>query len=193
MPTVRRKPWIGSKYRKDTGNLLLGESHYGPAEAAGDPDFTRRFIQGYVQGEYNNRYLTMLGSIITGVPGRSVDRNFLQSFSFCNYVPDFMPKAGVAPSSDQWAAGADRLRQTLHELAPAKMIVLGQRLWNAIKRNHPEFEPAPPMQFEWGPWDALRLPRVRGEPLLVTWIKHPSRANRDEWQEVARAFLGATN
>jgi hypothetical protein len=188
---VYRRPWIGDNYRPESGLLHVGESHYGSPKEADDPDFTRDLVRRYADRKWTHRYFTNITSIVGGkqasVRGRA---GFWHSVAFVNYVQDFMEGPGIAPSSTQWVAGTVEFRNIVRKLAPAGLIFLASRLWTTIQQNHPEFEPAEAMQFAWGTWERSKMARDDREPLLATWIKHPSRANIAEWHEVVERFIG---
>ena len=187
-----RLPWVGTGYEDHGSLLLVGESHYtNDTVAVGvDPELTRNVITEYLDCQ-PHRYFTSIGTILTDTPGNQLDRPaFWQSVAFHNYVPAIMPGPGTAPTLAQWVEGAAPFQRVLRACRPRHVIVLGYRLWAAILRDCPLALPGQPLAFEWGPWETAEFPVGNGAFVTATVFKHPSRACRAEWHEVAAAFLG---
>jgi hypothetical protein len=193
-PVVNREPWAGADYCPQKGLMLLGESHYGTPDEAGDPGFTCNLIGRYVAGTWTHRYYTMVGAILTGVPGPLVPRAaFWRQVVFHNYVPRVMSGPGEAPSEDDWRAGVDVLCGVIDKYLPARVIALSYGVYGALKRFYPGFKHAAPMHFpHWNTpqpfWETFTLPRSDDAPVRGTYIRHPSRADCAEWHEVTERF-----
>ena len=167
-------PWIGSRFKTDGLRamrlLILGEAHYG----TGDAEHRRRHTTEIVrllgqQGRY--RFYTVTQRLVSGEQARLTDAeraDFWEQVAFYNYIQAFPgPKAQWRPTPEMWAAAREPFLQTIDEVAPRIVLVLGRELY----RNIPQIPAS----------------------ISVCAVQHPSsRGFRySQWQPVVRAAMDA--
>jgi len=167
------EPWIGSRYATvGVGGvklLILGESHYGPTGDERATFTTEMIRQLGQQGRF--RFYTATQRLVSGGRGWLPDAErsaFWEQVAFYNYVQSFPgPRARWRPTPEMWSAAKAPFLQTLAEVEPQVLLVLGREL----RRNLPE------------------LPTGAS----VCAVQHPSsRGFRyADWQPSVQATLGA--
>jgi hypothetical protein len=128
-------PWVGQHYlTKGVSGvrvMVLGESHYGTAgtESAG---FTQSVVRDIGQ-QRRHRFFTTVQKLILGLgPGWLSPESraeFWETVAFYNFVQTFVGhEARMRPTEAMWQAGAKPFLQTLEELKPDFLLVLGKEL-----------------------------------------------------------------
>lgn len=127
-------PWVGSQYQNGLNGvrvLILGESHYGtPPERSG---FTSAIINKYGQTK-RSRFFSTTQRLVSLDKNRghipsSERREFWDKVAFYNFVQEFVGTTSrLRPSQSQWERGAEPFIQTVTELAPQLIVVLGKKL-----------------------------------------------------------------
>jgi hypothetical protein len=178
-------PWVGEHYR-DSGLdgvklLVLGESQYGsPGEftdpvrgttTGEDPSATREIIRDYAILR-SKSFFTKILKVVLGVPaGEQVTHDqrteFWNGVAFYNFIQWWMPKPKYPTTEEMWSEGLLAFSETLIELKPDVLLVLGRHLKNRL----------PP------------LTEVR-----VVGINHPSSNgfSYDPWSNDIRSALAST-
>jgi hypothetical protein len=132
-------PWVGSRYEAEGYQgvrlLVLGEAHY--STEAPRPTFTTEMVRVLAQqGRF--RFFAATQRLVVGGRGWLPDAEraaFWEQVAFYNYVQSFPgPRARYRPTPDMWTAARDPFLQTLTELRPQLMLVLGREL----HRNLPD-------------------------------------------------------
>lgn len=127
-------PWIGQRYQAESSFgvriLILGESHYDSAENL-RATYTIDVIRDIGQAR-RFRFFTLVQKLLTGEEGwvpDSARASFWEEVAFCNFVQCFPGRtARIRPTTEMWAAGRESLIQTVEQLAPQLIIVLGKEL-----------------------------------------------------------------
>lgn len=180
------KPWIGADYAaSDERLLILGESHYGDESMSGNSTIT--FTQEYVDGQ-NHRFWTSIMQVVRGQPYWELDRReFWQSVAFYNYVQQPVAEtAKVAPTSEMFSLSRDAFFSVLSQLAPRKILVLSNRLWENMPAGG---LPGPQLSFEQGTRETL-LYQYEGGQALASWVPHPSyNFSWPQWHPMIKALL----
>ncbi|WNM57733.1 hypothetical protein [Candidatus Nitrospira allomarina] len=169
----RFDPWVGTKYRYEGFNglkvLILGESHYGDAGTE-TAELTSEVVKEWGQ-EKRSRFFTVTQKLIQGTAsGERVlaqDRKeFWEQVAFYNYIQEFVG-AGPRqrPAQEMWERSAAAFNDTLGELEPNVLVVLGYELQS-------------------------NLPKVPLD-LVVCNVKHPSAGGfrYSDWQQAIQAAL----
>jgi hypothetical protein len=166
-------PWIGSRYHTDGFRgiqlLILGESHYGKPEDKRS-SFTKDVIRDRAQ-QRRFRFFTVIQRLVSGGRGwlSNADRaGFWEQVAFYNYIQAFPGEhPRCRPTPALWSDAREPFLQTLAELSPQLLLVLGHELSGNL--------PKVPVGV-----DVCRVP-------------HPSsRGFRyDQWQPEVRAALDA--
>lgn len=184
-------PWIGSNYDTHGDRLLvLGESHYGPDSIPAN--FTRVLTQKYVNREWSHRFWTNIMQVVSGRPHWEIDRaEFWGRVAFYNYVQQPVSEtAGVAPTSEMFAASKAAFFSVLDGLRPKTILVLSKRLWE----NLPP-EGGPSQEIQGG--DVSRETWVypfSGGKALATWLPHPSYGfSWRRWHPLVLALRAASS
>lgn len=153
MSQRRYDPWMGEHYH-DQGIdglrlLILGESHH---EADGDDgenhrEFTKEVIRKLcLEGKY--QFFAKVQQLVQGLePGVPIDqtkrRDFWNRVAFYNYVQQIVGTGpGVPPSDSMWKDAQKPFVETLQELRPHMVLILGQRLSEHVPKDliPPEIE-----------------------------------------------------
>ena len=167
-------PWIGSRFKSDGIRgirlFILGEANYGTGEGERQRTHTADIVRMLgVQGRF--RFYTVTQRLVSGGRGRLSDAEraeFWERVAFYNYIQSFPgPKARWRPTPEMWAAARDPFLQTLKEVDPQIVLVLGHEL----RRNLPHI----PAGIE------------------VCAVQHPSYPGfrYAQWQPVVEAALDA--
>jgi hypothetical protein len=135
MATRTFDPWIGSLYATEgiRGKrlLILGESHYGGAGCE-YPAFTSDVIRDMALRKGRLPFFSRVQRLVVGGRGGFSNEeraDFWHRVAFYNYVqssPGNSPRC--RPTPEMWEAASEPLRQTLLELSPHIMLVLGIEL-----------------------------------------------------------------
>ena len=168
-------PWVGDHYRTEGYGgkrlLLLGESHYHRAGGTDHPEMTRHIVFGLAIKGDNNGYSDRVLRLVTGASGplsATQRADFWHQVAFCNFIQTGLAGPRVRPTKAMWAAAREPFLQTVQELEPQAILVLGLGVaWN--------------------------LPPVPSG-ISVCHVKHPSSPgfSRKEWVPKVQAFLSAT-
>jgi hypothetical protein len=128
-------PWIGSQYAtqgiRGIRLLILGEAHYGTGEETQGCTHTTEIIRKLgQQGRF--RFHTVTQRLVVGGRGwlSNTDRaEFWERVAFYNYVQSFPgPRARWRPTPEMWEAAREPFLETLAEVKPQVLLVLGQEL-----------------------------------------------------------------
>jgi hypothetical protein len=165
-------PWVGSLYRNEgIGGkrlLILGESHYG-GPACDYPTFTTEIIEEMALQKGRLPFFARIQRLVVG--GRGVfsdeERNdFWQRVAFYNYIQTALEVLGDRPTGEMWQSAQSAFIETLNELSPDIVLVLGIEL----RRNMPAIS----------------------NGITYCEIQHPSAIgfSYDRWQPIVRKALG---
>lgn len=182
-------PWIGQHYAHSPQRLLvLGESHYGPADMAGDS--TVLLTQQYIDQIWSHRFWTNIMQVVAGRPYWELQRaDVWHHIAFYNYVQQPVAEtAGVAPDGAMFAASAEAFFTVLDRLAPHAVLVLSRRLWDNLP---PAGRAGASLPLDDGERETWLYPAAGGET-LATWIPHPSYGfNWSRWHPLVKALRTA--
>lgn len=178
MSTRFYHPWVGDLYSTEgyLGKrlLLLGESNYlPPGGGDGDsPTLTRACVLYSALKGGGNGFGDRVLRLVTGADGRlspAQRLDFWHRVAFCNFIQGAMAGPRIRPTPAMWAAGREPFLETLNELAPHAVLVLGKALGSYVP-------PAP-------------------IGVSVYKVNHPSSRgfSRREWIPKIQAFLQAAD
>jgi hypothetical protein len=165
------EPWVGSRYAVEgvfgLRLLIVGEAHYGkPSELR--PSFTKDMISLLAQ-QNRFRFYSVVRNLVLGTRGwvcDAVRAAFWERVAFCNFVQAFpSDRPRIPPTPEMWRAGGPALAQTVTELSPQLVLVLGERV---------------------EPW----LPALPDGPVCRV-VRHPSGKGyrHSDWQPRVRAAV----
>ncbi len=166
-------PWVGSRYATEgIGGkrlLILGESHYGGA-GCHYAAFTTEVIEEMALVKGRLRFFSRVQRLVVGGRGGfslQEREDFWQRVAFYNFIQTALEKRGDRPSFEMWQAAQEPFLQTVRELAPDIILVLGLEL-------HRNLPPVP-------------------DGITVCAIQHPSAFgfSYDEWQPRVQAALAS--
>jgi hypothetical protein len=128
-------PWKGAHYNTPANDLganvlILGESHYERCPEKRHRGYTIEKVRELGQ-EKRHRFFTMTQKLISGETSQVSDAartEFWEKVAFCNLIQDFLEAARTPPTAQMWLAAQEPLKQTLGELRPDIIIVLGNRV-----------------------------------------------------------------
>jgi hypothetical protein len=127
-------PWKGNRYETEgyLGKrlLILGESHY-DIEKSAHSKATTDIIAGLAIKDGRNRFSNKILRLVTGENGfhsEAQRADFWQRVAFCNYIQVPLPGPRIRPTREMWAAGRTPFLETLKELAPDMLLVLGSTI-----------------------------------------------------------------
>ncbi len=124
-------PWVGQHYKDGIGGkrvLILGESHYGDK---GDEtsEFTRLIIENHGIKKGKHRIYARIKVLIAGGGLSDPQRDeFWQKVAFYNYIQTAIARPRIRPTPEQWEAATDPFLDTVSELSPEFVVVLGVEL-----------------------------------------------------------------
>lgn len=132
-------PWIGARYASEGINgkrlLILGESHYG-GEGCEYSRFTSEVIRDMALEKGRLAFFSRVQRLVVGGRGGFSDlerADFWQRVAFYNFVQSALENPRDRPTYAMWQAAREPFSQTLGELNPSIILVLGTEL----KRNLP--------------------------------------------------------
>lgn len=164
-------PWVGEKYEQSGINghrvLFLGESHYGSSNDEKDPKFTRNIVENWALRR-RSAFFTKIAKIVKDIGAyRPISpdekKDAWHRIAFYNYVQQCLPRPRMAPTPEMWEYAKMPFEQTLSEITPDIVIVLGKRL-------HPQVE----------------IPK----PLTKIYLTHPS-SSKFRYEEHAKEIREA--
>lgn len=130
------EPWVGERYLGEgLGGLrvlILGESHYGAAGTE-NPLVTRKVVEEHRTGTSAERHFTYIQRLVDPAsasnPSQSERFQFWEKVAFANFVQEFVAESpGIRPTAAMWKRGAEALPQTVRELQPDALLVIGKEL-----------------------------------------------------------------
>lgn len=137
-------PWIGASYATQglAGKqvLILGESHYGGSGCEYSA-FTTEVIRDMALEKGRLAFFSRVQRLLIGGRGgfsETERSDFWQRVAFYNFIQSALECPRDRPTYAMWQAGREPLLQTLRELAPRVVIVLGLEL----DRNLPALPPS---------------------------------------------------
>lgn len=130
------EPWIGSRYlgnnRFGLRVLVLGESHYGETSKF-HPGFTTEIVRWLAQDERHS-FFTKTSKVLLGLDKTSyLDSHtrgeVWEHIAFYNYIPEFVSEnPRDRPTPAMWASAEQPFIETVRQLAPQVILVLGKAL-----------------------------------------------------------------
>lgn len=127
-------PWIGNRYFNEGINgkrlLILGESHYG-GKVCHYPSYTIEVIKSMALVKGSLPFFSRIQRLVTGGRGGFTNaerENFWNRVAFYNFIQTSLDKQGLRPTYEMWQAGTEPYLQTLQELSPNIILVLGAEL-----------------------------------------------------------------
>ena len=130
-------PWIGSRFAADGIDgrrlLILGESHHG-GEGCNYAGFTAEVIRKEALGENGHarrRFFARVQRLVIGGRGGLSDEertDFWSRVAFYNFIQSALESSRDRPTEEMWQAGQACLPETLEELKPDVVLVLGIEL-----------------------------------------------------------------
>ena len=212
MTKINFKPWVGKNYDKGINGkkvLVLGESHYcSPIEkrncmgkictqqnVSNCANFTIKVVGDYVNhysGEkYEQTFLCFERAVANRELSQTEREEFWNSVMFYNYLQYAMDAPNQQPSATQWkmwAQSEEAFRELLETYEPDKIIVWGQRLFNAL----PEWDSTKDMLIATdGQQTPLRIYNFNSKKIPAMQVYHPSMPNGKarSWHVFYEAFL----
>ena len=164
---------MGSRYATDgIGGkrlLILGESHYG-GDGCHYPAFTSEVIRDMALQKGRLPIFSRVHRLVVGGRGgfsEAEREDFWHRVAFYNFIQTALEQQGDRPTYEMWQAGREPFLQTLRELAPSIVLVLGVELHRNL----------PPMP----------------DGISVCAIQHPSAIgfSYDEWQPKVLSAIAA--
>lgn len=146
------EPWVGKHYWREGLDgvrvLILGESHHdgGGKNAEVDSKYTIAVVRKLaIDGRY--AFFTKVQQLVLGIgPGHISDADrsgFWGRVAFCNYVQSIVGDGPrKRPTMAMWEEARVPLTETLSELTPHFLLVLGRELG----RHLPQSLTPPPLQ-----------------------------------------------
>lgn len=132
-------PWKGVNYDDGVGGvrvMLLGESHYGHSHDAA-PTFTHGVVERYTTGKRLAFFTRIAALFINEAKGCYLDdaqrRGFYDRVAFCNYIQELLPRNRMPPTEEQWRSAREPLLETVAELRPDIVVILGRRLAGRVE------------------------------------------------------------
>lgn len=131
-------PWIGCMYNQKATQfprlLILGESHYGRLRTE-KATTTKDLITGIRCNLTREPFFTKVARLICLAYNGSIasakinEAEVWQRVAFANYIQEFVSEGPrVRPTHEMWEKAAVPFIQTLHEIKPQILLVLGKQL-----------------------------------------------------------------
>lgn len=189
----RYTPWRGLRYDASRWRgvrlLLLGESHYFDE----NENATIRWTRNYIEGGPGS-FWTRVMQIVTGKHHSEIDRvAFWNDVGFYNYVQESVGEgARIRPTTQMWENAQTPFWQTLRELTPTHLLVLGKGLWTNLPSegaSGPDIHVGREARETW-------VYSIDTHRVLATWVYHPSSvrgSSAERSHPYVREFLRLSN
>jgi len=131
-------PWVGANYYNGgiigVRILILGEAHYGDHDEE-VLDFTQKIVRKLGQQE-RFAFFTRVQKLVenrTEFVTNDERKKFWEQVAFYNYIQGFPGNTPrIRPTEKMWNEAAPIYLETLKELKPDLVIILGNELWDHV-------------------------------------------------------------
>ena len=175
-------PWIGHQY----GNgsifkipiLIVGESNYGMSEGSEkDSTFTRELINSIIKGCWKHRFFSNIQrAFVENADTEELRREFWHSVAHHEYIQDWLPSPGVAPTEEMWTKAKPIFKEVVAELKPQCILFVSKRVYDRVSPDFPDSTPLIVDESDSLTSSIYKSPHstVQIDDALASWICHPA-------------------
>lgn len=187
-------PWVGDRYIRKYGLLVLGESHYCATEDDARSTLTQEIIADLLDPNsphesYKNTYIKFSHALAGKALSVEERAKLWHKMAFYNYVQTPISNPRIAPGKAAFRDSEFAFWEVLKDLRPADVIVWGHRLWDALPKGGHRLKPLEIDGERHEQW-CYYLPC--GHSITFLRMAHPSTGySPKEWHPVLRWFSGS--
>lgn len=177
------QPWVGSQYGTDSlfkiPILIVGESNYTDNLEREKPHdtFTHRLIESIISGSWKHNFFSNIQrTFVEDANTQALRTKFWHSVAHHEYIQNWLPHPGIAPSEEMWAKAKPIFQQVVAELKPKCVLFVCKRVY---KRVSPDFPSSTPLSVD-GSHPATLIAygnshlTLQIDDALASWIYHPT-------------------
>ncbi len=172
------EPWKGDQYGHKSmfkiPILIIGESNYTDNLKREEPHstFTHRLIKSIINASWKHRFFSNIQrTFVENANTEESRKQFWHSVAHHEYIQDWLPSPGVAPTEEMWRNAKPIFQEVVAELKPKIILFVCKRTYVHMS---PEFERGDLLKFDGDIRDVDRDTRkIQGA--LATYIFHPTR------------------
>lgn len=177
------QPWEGDQYRNESifkiPILIVGESNYGVSEGSErDATFTHGLINSIIKGCWKHNFFSNIQrTFVENADTQELRTEFWHSVAHHEYVQDWLPSPGVAPTEEMWTKAKPIFKEVIAELKPKCILFVCKRVYDRVS---PDFPGSTPLIVD-GSYSPLtssiyKSPHstVQIDDALASWICHPT-------------------
>jgi len=177
------QPWVGSQYGVHSlfkiPILIIGESNYTDNLEREKPHdtFTHRLIESIINGSWKHNFFSNIQrTFVESANTQELRSEFWHSVAHHEYIQDWLPRPGIAPSREMWAKAKPMFQEVVAELKPKCVLFVCKRVHAQVSPHFPRSTPLnvdgsyPPTLTAYG----NSHPTLQIDDALASWIYHPS-------------------
>ncbi len=152
----------------------MGESNYTDDIEREEPHsiFTHRLIESIIDASWKHRFFSNIQrTFVESADTKELRHQFWHSVAHHEYIQDWLPSPGVAPTEEMWTKASPIFKEVVAELKPKCILFVCKRTYIKVA---PEFKHGYPLEFD---GDIRDLPRDTRQiqDALATYVFHPTR------------------
>ncbi len=177
------QPWKGEQYGNESifkiPILIVGESNYGVSEGLEkDAPFTHGLINSIIKGCWKHRFFSNIQrTFVESADTEKLRREFWHSVAHHEYIQDWLPSPGVAPTEEMWTKASPIFKEVVAELKPKCILFVCKRVYDRVSAEFPDSTPL----IVDGSYSPVTLSiyksshsTVQINAALASWIYHPT-------------------
>ena len=176
------QPWIGDRYGNEsifkTPILIVGESNYGVSEGSKkDAIFTHGLINSIIKGCWKHRFFSNIQrTFVESADTKELRREFWHSVAHHEYIQDWLPSPGVAPTKEMWAKASPIFKEVAAELKPKCILFVCKRVYDRVSSDFPSSNPLIVDESNLLTLSIYKSSHstVQIDGALASWIYHPT-------------------
>jgi hypothetical protein len=140
-------PWIGNQYGNESifkiSILIVGESNYG---VTGGPEedaiFTHKLINSIIDASWKHNFFSNIQrTFVENASTQELRSEFWHSVAHHEYIQDWLPTHGIAPSETMWEKAKPIFKEVVAELKPKCVLFVCKRVFERISLDFPASDP----------------------------------------------------
>lgn len=179
------QPWVGSQYGVDSlfkiPILIVGESNYSNDTEKEKPHstFTHRLIESIINGSWKHNFFSNIQrTFVENANTQELRTEFWRSVAYHEYIQDWLPRPGIAPSEEMWAKAKPMFQEVVAELRPKCVLFVSKGVYKRVSSDF-HFPSSTPLNVDGSYPPTLTVygnshPTVQIDDALASWIYHPS-------------------
>lgn len=186
------QPWKGEQYGSNSifkiPVLIVGESNYTDDLEGAKPhsQFTHKLIRSIITAEWKHRFFSNIQrTFVENANTEESRKEFWHSVAHHEYIQDWLPQAGVAPTEEMWLKAKPIFQEVVSELKPKCILFVCKRVYSRVAHD---FSLGESLKFDVGCRDTLKVQNA-----IATYINHPTRYGFRKSRGVVRELIQTSN